>query len=186
MPSISAGAGYYTAIIAELVGAKGRVTGIEFEPELAARARANLARYPNTTIVQGDGASVPFDPADVIYVNAGATQPAARWLDALKDGGRLILPLTTEEGFGPIDYAKIARRGAVFRIERRGNDYLAKWIAPVAIFPCAGNRDPVAERALAAALERGRMQEVTRLYRGTELPEKRIWLRGEGWCVAFG
>ena len=30
--------------------------------------------------------------ADVILVNAGATRPAERWLDGLRDGGRLILP----------------------------------------------------------------------------------------------
>ncbi len=37
-----------------------------------------------------------FDLADVIYVNAGATRPADIWLDRLNDGGRLVLPLTTD------------------------------------------------------------------------------------------
>jgi protein-L-isoaspartate(D-aspartate) O-methyltransferase len=41
---IGAGAGYYTAILAELVGAAGRVTAIEFDAELGARATANFAR----------------------------------------------------------------------------------------------------------------------------------------------
>jgi protein-L-isoaspartate(D-aspartate) O-methyltransferase len=27
-----------------------------------------------------------FEPADVIYVNAGATRPADAWLDRLKEG----------------------------------------------------------------------------------------------------
>jgi protein-L-isoaspartate(D-aspartate) O-methyltransferase len=31
------------------------------------------------------------EPADVIYVNAGVTQPVESWLDRLKDGGRMIL-----------------------------------------------------------------------------------------------
>ena len=52
---------------------------------------------------------------DVIYVNAGATRPADAWLDWLKEGGRLILPLTAD-GFPNRD----VRRGVVFRIERRG------------------------------------------------------------------
>jgi protein-L-isoaspartate(D-aspartate) O-methyltransferase len=39
---------------------------------------------------------VVFEPADVIYVNAGATRPAASWLEQLKEGGRLILPLTAD------------------------------------------------------------------------------------------
>src|SRR6476619_7276087 len=40
---IGTGSGYYTAILAHLAGPSGRVTGIEHDAELAARARANLA-----------------------------------------------------------------------------------------------------------------------------------------------
>ena len=150
---------------------------------VAARARANLAGYPNVMIVQATAQPCRSIPP-TIYVNAGATQPTARWLDGLKDGGRLILPLTTEEGFGKIDFAKMVR-GGVFRIERRGEEYLAKWVAPVAIFPCAGNRDAGAERALATELEGGGMQNVTRLYRHGIVPDERCWLRGEAWCFAY-
>jgi protein-L-isoaspartate(D-aspartate) O-methyltransferase len=46
------------------------------------------------------------------------------------------------------------RRGAVFRIERRGPEFLARWISPVAIIPCEGVRDAVTEAALAAASRR--------------------------------
>lgn len=77
---VGTGTGYYTAILAHLVGPSGRVTGIEYESELAARAKANFAPYPNVTIVEGDGALVAFDTADVIYINAGCTRPAENWL----------------------------------------------------------------------------------------------------------
>lgn len=70
---IGAGTGYYTAIMACLVGPSGKVTGIEVDASLAARAKENLSSYSNVHIVEGDGTSVPFDPADVIYVNAGVT-----------------------------------------------------------------------------------------------------------------
>src|SRR3984893_8205664 len=105
----------YTAILAELVGATGRVTAIEFDGELAARAMANLAQAPHVRVVHGDGTRVLLKPGDVIYVNAGATRPTDIWLDRLKEGGRLILPLTAD-GFPNRD----VRHGAVFRIERRG------------------------------------------------------------------
>jgi protein-L-isoaspartate(D-aspartate) O-methyltransferase len=36
---IGAGTGYYTAMLAELTGAAGRVTAIEFDPALTGRAR---------------------------------------------------------------------------------------------------------------------------------------------------
>jgi len=183
---VGTGTGYYTAILAHLVGPSGRVTGIEFEPELAARAKTNFASRPNVEIVEGDGALVSFDQADVIYVNAGCTRPAESWLDRLADGGRLILPMTSDQGFqSPTSLERMARAGAVFRIERRGEDYLAYWISPVAIFPCAGSRDETSERVLAEAFAKGGMRKVTRLYRNQEIADERCWLRGSGWCLAY-
>jgi len=181
---VGAGTGYYTAIIAHLVGPSGRVTAIELDPGLAARARDNLVSHPNARVVFGNGAVVPFDAADVIYVNAGATRPAGTWLDGLSEGGRLILPLTTNSGFTRIGPpVQIERRGAVYRIERRSPEFLARWISPVAIFPCEGARDPQSEAALAAAFERGGWQEVTGLSRSDDVPEDRCWLRAPGWCL---
>jgi protein-L-isoaspartate(D-aspartate) O-methyltransferase len=118
---IGTGTGHYTAILAHLVGPSGRVTGVEYEPALAARAKTNFAAYPNVDIVEGDGTLVSFDTADVIYVNAGCTRPAESWLDRLADGGRLILPMTSDQGFAAKSSPEqMARSGAVFRIERRG------------------------------------------------------------------
>jgi protein-L-isoaspartate(D-aspartate) O-methyltransferase len=182
---VGTGTGYYTAILAHLAGSTGRVTGIEHDPELSRRARANLAPYPTVEIIEGDGALVSFDEADVIYVNAGCTRPADSWLDRLADGGRLILPMTSDQGFGAISPAAMASAGAVFRIERRGDDYLASWISAVAIFPCAGGRDEVSERALAEAFAREGWQNVTRLYRHQDVPSERCWLRGPGWALAY-
>jgi protein-L-isoaspartate(D-aspartate) O-methyltransferase len=182
---IGTGTGYYTAILAHLVGPSGRVTGIEYDSELAARARANLASDPNVEIIEGDGGSVAFDEADVIYVNAGCTRPAENWLDRLADGGRLILPMTSDQGFGARSLERMDSAGAVFRIERRGGDYLASWISPVAIFPCAGSRDEASERALAEAFAKGGWQQVTRLYRDQEIAEEHCWLRGPGWSLAY-
>jgi protein-L-isoaspartate(D-aspartate) O-methyltransferase len=109
---VGAGTGYYTAIIAHLVGRSGKVTAIELDPDLADRARVNLSSYPNVSVICGNGAAVPVDAADVVYVNAGATRPAEAWLDGLAEGGRLILPLTTSRGFMRNDPpAPIARRG---------------------------------------------------------------------------
>jgi protein-L-isoaspartate(D-aspartate) O-methyltransferase len=177
---IGAGVGYFTAILARLVGRRGKVTAIEYDPVLAVRCTQNLAELRNTHVLQGDGTLLDFAPADVIYVNAGATAPLPHWLDRLREGGRLILPLT-EAGFPQGD----VRRGAVFRIERQGDDYLACRISAVAIFPCAGGRDDDGASALAAAFERGGAEQVTRLYRRDDVSEADCWLRGEGWCLAY-
>jgi protein-L-isoaspartate(D-aspartate) O-methyltransferase len=180
---IGAGVGYYSAMLAELVGPKGRVTAIEFEPDLAARAAANLAPWPWAHAIAGDGSSVAFDAADIIYVNAGATRPADNWFDRLNQGGRLILPLTTDKNFGGPGPAM--NQGAVFRIERRGDEFHACWISPVAIYPAQGVRDSESEAALAAALAKGDgARQVTRLYRGIDIPEGECWLKAPGWALA--
>ena len=124
-----------------------------------------------------------FDVADVIYVNAGATRPADCWLDRLADGGRLILPLTAGKALPP--KGQVARHGAVFRIERRGDDYIAQWISAVGVFPCEGSRDAVSEAALDKALQAGGWEKVTRLHRTGDLPEERCWLRAPGWALAY-
>ena len=117
---IGTGTGYYTAIIGYLTGETGHVTGIELEPELASRAAANLH---DSLIYASSKAMVPksLEPADVIYVNAGASRPADAWLDALKSNGRLILPLTvsfiTDEGH-PMT------KGAIFLI--RGKPIISR------------------------------------------------------------
>ncbi|HEU0219017.1 MAG TPA: rRNA adenine N-6-methyltransferase family protein [Stellaceae bacterium] len=177
---IGIGAGYYTAILAHLAGARGKVTANEYDPELAALSADNLRDRRNVTVIHGDGTQANFAPADVIYVNADATAPLPHWLDRLKEGGRLIVPMT-EAGFPMGD----ARRGAVFRIQRRGEDYLARRVSAVAIFPCAGGRDPTAETALAAAFAKGGAENVTRLYRRADVPDDDCWLKGEGWCLAY-
>jgi protein-L-isoaspartate(D-aspartate) O-methyltransferase len=77
------------------------------------------------------------------------------WLDALNDGGRLILPLSTSKGFDydgpPLPQLK---RGAVFRIEKRHDGFAAKCVSGVSIIPCESARDVISEAALAAALAR--------------------------------
>ena len=74
---------------------------------------------------------------------------------------------------------RIERRGAVFRIERRSFEFLARWISPVAIFPCEGARDPLSE----AAFKKGGWEHVTRLCCRDNVPEEHCWLRAPGWSL---
>ena len=183
---VGAGVGYYTAIFAHLVGAEGKVTAIEFDEVLAQRAFENFRQWPNVTVIHGDGAVADFASADVVYVNAGATHPATRWLDGLKDGGRLIVPLTTNQSFVRDKVTEpIERCGAVFLIEQRSEGYFANWISPVAIFPCESARDSLSETALVAAFNKGGWERVTRLYRNDDIAEDRCWLRTPTCCLAF-
>jgi protein-L-isoaspartate(D-aspartate) O-methyltransferase len=180
---IGAGTGYYSAILAELVGRAGRVTAIEYDAALAQRAAANLRPWPWVSLVEGDGVSAAFAPAERIYVNAGATHPVANWLDRLADGGRIILPLSAVQLRDLRDAAKVRQAGAVFLIERQGDRYGARWVSPVAIFGCAGARDDAAAAALAEGLKRGGVERVRHLQRRPPLPSDDVWLRGADWCL---
>jgi protein-L-isoaspartate(D-aspartate) O-methyltransferase len=178
---VGAGVGYYSAIMAHMAEPSGALTAIEFDADLAARAKANLAHLPGAHVVQGDGSVTPFAPADVIYVNAGASRPAEAWLDGLKKGGRLILPLTTNDNFGP-DLTRPT--GAVFRITRRGeDDFDAEFVGPIGVFPCEGARDEVSEGALAAAFEKGGFERVKRLRREQSVSD--CWVTAPGWSLTY-
>jgi protein-L-isoaspartate(D-aspartate) O-methyltransferase len=191
---VGVGTGYYSAILAHIVGPLGRVTGIEFDTGLASRATANLSSVSNVRVIPADAFTVPFDPADVIYVNAGVSRIPIAWLDGLREGGRLILPMSSRSAFksiepGAMDLPRLARMASfsvIFRIERRGDEYHVGLTMPGGFIPAEGNgKDATADAALVAALESGGAKNVTRLYRRDDLPEERCWLRGEGWCLAY-
>ena len=174
---IGAGLGYYTAVLAKLAGDRGRVTAIEFEPELAQRARINLARLSRVEVHQGDGATMDLGSADVVLVNAGATKPADNWVGALADGGRLILPLTTKAVSGG--------DGIVFLIERRGDQYSAAAKSRVGMYHCVGARDPDSEAALTKALESGGVDRVRFLRRTDDAPDDICWVRWPRWALTY-
>ena len=72
-----------------------------------------------------------------------------------------------------------------FLIERRGDEFSARRVWAVAIFPCEGVREAESGAALAAGFDKGDGREVTRRYRHGDLPEEQCWLRAPGWCLAY-
>ena len=170
---IGAGTGYYTAILAELTGPKALVIGYEVEAGLAEQAARHLKTWPNVEILAQSGAEGPIPECDVIYVNAGATRPLDIWLDALRPGGRLILPMTGPKGWG-----------AVLMVTRRTGDVLAaRFIMPVGIYPCVGARGESEANSLGAALTTRTSDKVRSLHRGTP-PDETCWLAGDGWWLS--
>ena len=57
---VGAGSGYYTAILAKLLGESGTVDAYEIHPELAVRAKQNLAEFPHITVHARSGAEPPL------------------------------------------------------------------------------------------------------------------------------
>jgi protein-L-isoaspartate(D-aspartate) O-methyltransferase len=124
---VGAGTGYYSAILSRLVRPGGNVHAFEIEPELAKRARLNLAAYPNVEVVTGDAVTLPLPASDIIYVNAGVVAPPAGWLHALNPGGRLIFPWRPSE--------EVALSMLVTR-QKAG--FEAKPLMPSWFIPCIG------------------------------------------------
>ena len=147
---IGAGAGYYTAILAELVGTRGRVIAYEIAPDIAERAAANLARYSQVEVRARSGAA-DLPAADAIYVNAAATHPLRAWLDALKPDGRLVFPLQAAGSNGAM---------ALITRPERGEAWPARLLTGVVFIPCAGGQDPDMGRKLDEAFRRGGQERV--------------------------
>jgi protein-L-isoaspartate(D-aspartate) O-methyltransferase len=170
---VGAGAGYYTAILAELVGREGRIDAYEIDPEIAGRARRNLADRANVFVHARSGAADALPDVDLIYVNAGATAPLAVWLDAVRPGGRLIFPLTPDVGIG-----------GMLHVARRGDGlYAARFVSGAVFFQCDGARDAGEAARLAAAFGGGGAPDVRWLRRGAD-PDHSCWLAGDGWWLS--
>ena len=170
---VGAGTGYYSAILAHLVGDGGHVHAYEIEADIAQRASINLAGLANVSVHAESAVADGLPLADLIYVNAGATHVPSVWLDALAPGGRLVLPLTPNE-----------RHGCMLLVTRKSETaYATRIFSTAAFIPCIGARDDAQSRAVAAALDAGSTDAVRSLRRGDE-PDGTAWCVGDGWWLS--
>ncbi|HEY6306661.1 MAG TPA: methyltransferase domain-containing protein [Candidatus Angelobacter sp.] len=174
---LGCGVGYYTAIMAEVVGPGGSVVTSEVDLELAARARENLSDYANVTVHAGDGAD--FDPGDcdAIFINAGVTHPHAFWLDRLREGGRLMLPIT-------MSVSPTLGYGLMTMIVRRPGGFAAQWISRVGIFSCTSVRDPELEPLIKKAFTTQTLLKVKSLRRDTHEVADTCLVHASAMCLS--
>jgi protein-L-isoaspartate(D-aspartate) O-methyltransferase len=171
---LGCGMGYYSAVLAELVGPTGKVSAIEIDEPLMERAREALASWPQVTVINGDGANVSFGESDVVVASAGATHPLRSWLDSLSANGRLVFPMTVTNAGG----------GMLLVKRRRPDEFDARFLCPVSFYEFAGARDANVSDRLAQAFAQDRGAGVKSVRTDQHTEEPTCWLHGDGWCLS--
>ncbi|MCJ8519140.1 protein-L-isoaspartate(D-aspartate) O-methyltransferase [Pseudorhizobium tarimense] len=179
---IGAGTGYFTAILAELVGPTGRVTAVEYDPSLAQQARQNLSGYPQVEVIEGDGTQFPRMEVDVVYVNFALDHPASAWVANLAPRGRLLFPLGIPAIDGQGKQLPFTRMGGFLLIVREETGFSARFLQPVSFVWAEGQEPPPTGRheCLEAAFRSRTASEVKQL-RWHQPPEPGEWYSEEEW-----
>jgi protein-L-isoaspartate(D-aspartate) O-methyltransferase len=181
------GTGYYTAILAYLVGPEGSVTAIEYDKALAARARANLKHLPHVEVIEGDAATPPDRLYDRIYVNFAVAHPARDWLKHLSEGGTLAFPLGTPR---PDRLAWRTEHCALLRITATRAGFAVRYVSPCSfVFAQGALAGDAALRAqLHAAFVRGGVefaQSLRLAEHGQPPPPSRTWFWTPEWSLSY-
>jgi protein-L-isoaspartate(D-aspartate) O-methyltransferase len=170
---VGAGTGYYTAILAHLVGPGGRVHAYEIDADLAARAGENLKDLPQAAVYPRSGIADDLPKADMIYVCAGITQPSWAWLDALRPGGRLLFPLQPETGLGGMLLLQRPDHGLIWP---------AKFVSRARFICCEGQQDVDASYRLRQAFSND--WDKVRSFRIDDTKDDTCWFAGDGWWLS--
>ncbi len=183
---VGCGLGYYTAIIAHVVGPGARVVAVEIDVDLANRARANLSHLPSVEVVTGDG--ITYDPGEVdaIFINTGVTHPQPLWLDRLRANGRLLIPITVTR---PVPAAGLltAGSGHMLLVRWLADKYQASFESMVGMYPSATGRDPRFEALLGNLFREtilGLREDIRTVRRDAHTQVASCWLHGEGFCLS--
>lgn len=176
---VGSGTGYYSALMAHTVGAQGSVTAFEIDEALATAAGSNLSDMPWVAVRHGNGTSIAADSVDAIFVNAGMTHPHESWLNALRPGGRLLVPLTfTVPAMGPIG------KGVMALVTRNADTWDARIVTMTAIYSGLELRDDRMNDQLRDTFMKGRMPSFNRMRRDQHEATESCWLHGDGFCFS--
>jgi protein-L-isoaspartate(D-aspartate) O-methyltransferase len=139
---VGAGTGYNAALLSFLVGPRGQVTSVELDPDLARGARGAVRTVgQRARMVVGDGREGyrPNAPYDRIIVTASSLAVPRAFLEQLKEGGMVVMPLrlsdavlfqqviVTFERHGPHLRSVSVVHGGFMRLRARPDDPSVPW-----------------------------------------------------------
>jgi protein-L-isoaspartate(D-aspartate) O-methyltransferase len=115
-----------------------------------------------------------------VLVHAGATHLLDEWLDAVREGGRLLVPLTgTMPGMGPT-----IGKGGTLMARRNADQWSVTPGAMVAIYSLVGLRDETRERQVGQAFLDGKWAAIKRIRRDVHDPDDGCILHGITNCIS--
>ena len=98
---VGSGSGWTTALLANIVGEKGKVIALEIVPELKEFGQNNVAKYSfikkgivRFTRADGSKGYPKEAPFDKILCSAEAKTLPLAWKKQLKPGGKIVIPLS--------------------------------------------------------------------------------------------
>ena len=173
---IGCATGYYTAVLAEVVGPTGTLIGCELDEGLCRAAAQNLRRWPQATAVNADG--VTFEPGQcsLIVVSAGVTRMPGQWLKGLAPGGRLLVPLVAR--------APAVSQGRMLRVVKSEGGYGASVLSYASFYPCVGTEHEASAQRLFEALRKSAGFDVRSVRLDSHDPETTCWLHEEHYCLS--
>ena len=142
---VGAGTGYYTAILAEMVGTPGSVVAWEADAALRESARTSLAPLPNVTVNGKLEEDAPLGEFDALVAFAGVSFIPSSWVRGLRDGGAALIPLVFKLGPNPGEHNGA---GQVLLVKRVVSTYVAEFVSPVLVVLAENFRNAKTERDL--------------------------------------
>ncbi|QFG22798.1 methyltransferase domain-containing protein [Actinomadura sp. WMMB 499] len=114
---VGTGTGYTTAVLSARVG-DGNVTTVEVDPEIAERARVNIAAAgfaPRVVVGDGLAGAPDNEPYDRVHVTAAVAEVPFTWVEQTRPGGVIVAPWQPLRGHGLLTRLTVTRDGAYGR-----------------------------------------------------------------------
>jgi protein-L-isoaspartate(D-aspartate) O-methyltransferase len=175
--------GYYTAIISQLVGVEGEVYFFDKSTNLTNIAKSNLSDIEQAHAVKNIKKICETGFYDVILINAGVRKLKTEWLSALKEQGRILVPLVAPYVDSQVGY------GEILLIGKSGEKFEARFMSPAnysrgGYYPYFDEADSATDDLIKEAYSKKGYKSVRSLRLDPHQCDDSCWLHQESYCLS--